>query len=82
MRPLVIHASSKATSERPRRVLRKDWRWRSPRDQSRFLAALGMTCLIMVRECRFSGVEAPGKARWVMSELKLRPPKEIAGLAG
>jgi hypothetical protein len=29
----------------------KDWR-RSPREKSRFLAALGMTCFIMVRECR------------------------------
>jgi hypothetical protein len=47
--------------QRPRRVLHieyasteeiaKDWR-RSPREKSRFLAALGMTCFIMVRECR------------------------------
>jgi len=62
MRPLVIHASSKATSEQPRRVLHIEYaatekiaaglELQSPRDKSRFLAVLGMTCLIMVREFR------------------------------
>jgi hypothetical protein len=69
MRPLVIHASSKATSE-PRRVLHRirfekiaeglvDGRLET---KSRSLAALGMTCLIMVRECRVPRGGSPGES--------------------
>jgi hypothetical protein len=70
MRPLVIHASSKATSE-PRRVLQIEYASRRLRKagvdgrletKSRFLAALGMTCLIMVRECRVLRGGSPGES--------------------
>ena len=70
MRPLVIHASSKATSDLDGHYILNTLREDCGRTgvdgrletKSRFLAALGMTCLIMVRECRVLRGGSPGES--------------------